>query len=46
MVHQCAQFSANPKLLHNQVIKHVLKYLKGTATQGLIMKLGPGKEIE
>ena len=46
VVHQCAQFSSNPKLPHNQVVKRVLKYLKDTATQGLILNLDPEKGIE
>ena len=28
-VHQCARVRSNPKLPHNQVIKHVLTYLNG-----------------
>ena len=38
-VHQCMQFSNDPKLLHDQSVKRVLNYLKGTATQEIIMKL-------
>ena len=46
VVPQCTRFSANPKLLHGQAVKGVLKYLKVTATQGLIMKPDPEKRIE
>ena len=46
VVHQCAQFSANPKLPHDQAVKSVLKYLKGTATQRLVMKPYLEKVIE
>ena len=46
VVLQCAQFSTNTKLLHNQSVKHVLKYLKGTTIQGLIMKTDPKKGTE
>ena len=34
-VHQCTKFSADPKLPHNQVVKSILKYLKGTQEQGV-----------
>ena len=37
-VHQWAQFITDTKLPHNQEVKRVLKYQKGTAMQGLIMK--------
>ena len=45
-VHQCARFSANPKLPHDQAVKRVLKYLKGTTNNGLIMNTDPEKVIE
>ena len=45
-VHQCARFSANPNLPHDQAVKHVMKYLKGTATKLLIMKPNPEKGIQ
>ena len=45
-VHQCAQFSADTKLPHNQEVKRFLKYLKGVSLQGLIMKPGPEKVTE
>ena len=37
-VHQFVRSSASTKLPHNQAVKCVLNYLKGTATQGLILK--------
>ena len=45
-VHQCVRFSADTKLPHDKAVKCVLKYLKGTDTQGLILKLYPEKGIE
>ena len=45
-VHQCAWFSADPRLPNDQAVKRVLKYPKGTNTQGLILKLDPEKGIE
>ena len=40
------QIRADIKLSHNQAIKRVLNYLKGTATQGVILKPDPEKGIE
>ena len=45
-VHQYAQFSANTKLLHDQAVKWVLKYLKGVDMQLLIIKPDPEKGVE
>ena len=45
-VHQCTQFGADTKLPHNKAFKHVLEYLKGTGTQGLILKSDIEKGIE
>ena len=42
-VHQCARFNAYPKLLHDQAVKRVLKYLKGTPEQILIRNPNPKK---
>ena len=36
-IHQCAQFRANPELLHDQAVKKILKYLKDNAMQVLIL---------
>ena len=44
-VHQCAQFSAYPKLSHDKAVKRVLGYLKCTSENGLIMKPDPEKGI-
>ena len=46
MVRQRTQFSANPKLSHNQAIKQVIKNLTGTTTKGLILKPDTKKGIE
>jgi hypothetical protein len=37
-VHQCARFSADPKIEHSQAIKVIARYLKGTADKGLICR--------
>ena len=36
--HQCARFSADPKYEHGQAVKWIGRYLKGTATKGMILK--------
>ncbi len=36
--HQLARFSENPKLSHEKAAKRVVRYLKATATEGIIMK--------
>ena len=38
VVHQFAQFVADPKLPHNQAVKCVLKCFKGASMQVLILK--------
>ena len=45
-VRQCVRFSADPKIFHDKSVKSVLNYLKGMATQGLILKPDPEKDIE
>ena len=45
-VHQCAPFSTDTKLPHDQAVKRVLKYLKGMSMQGLILKPDPEKGIK
>ena len=45
-VNQCTRFSAEPKLPHYQDVKYILKHLKGTAKQGIILKLDPEKGIK
>lgn len=36
-VHQCAHFSANPKLCHEGAVKRIVPYLKGTKDKGIIL---------
>ena len=42
-VHQCARFSHSPKASHSLAVKRIVRYLKGTSTDGIIMK--PNKEL-
>ena len=37
-VHACARYSHNPKQTHATAIKHILRYLKGTADKGMVIK--------
>ncbi len=43
-VHQCARFTHSPKQSHAKAIKRIVRYLKGTADRGLIMR--PTKELK
>jgi hypothetical protein len=36
-VHQCARFTANPKLSHAEAVKNIVRYLKGTSDLGIIL---------
>ena len=44
-MHQCARFSANPKLIHERVVKRIVRYLKGTADKGIILKPNPSEGV-
>ncbi|MGH7973974.1 MAG: reverse transcriptase domain-containing protein, partial [bacterium] len=35
-VHQCARFSHFPKKIHEEAVKHICRYLKGTKDKGLL----------
>ena len=45
-VHQCARFSANPKLSHERAVKRIVRYLKGTKEKGIIMNPDRDKGIQ
>ena len=45
-VHQCARFCNDPKLSHEQACKHICKYIRVTATEGLIYKPDKLKGLE
>ena len=45
-VHQCARFSADPKVEHGQAIKWLGRYLYGTRSKGLIMKPDDNATLE
>jgi hypothetical protein len=37
-VHQCAQFSTNPKRHHEIAVQHIIQYLKGAKDKGYILR--------
>ena len=37
MMHQCARFSKYPRAYHGDAIIHLVKYLKATITQGIMI---------
>jgi hypothetical protein len=45
-VHQCARFSSNPRQPHTEAVKRIGRYLKGTATGGIIMHPGTVQSFE
>lgn len=45
-VHQCARFSHCPRAIHEQAVKRIARYLKGTRNQGLIMKPSVNLNLE
>jgi hypothetical protein len=45
-VHQCARFTSDPKIQHGQAIKHIGRYLAGTANKGIIFTPDVTKSLE
>ena len=45
-VHQCARFSADPRLSHERAVKRVIRYLKGTQDKGIILSPNKDKGIQ
>ena len=45
-VHQCARFSADPKVEHGKAVKWIGRYLKATADKGCIMTPDASKGLE
>ena len=44
--HQCARFSANPKLCHEKAVKRICRYLLGTLNKGIIFRPDSTKGLE
>ena len=45
-VHSAARFSADPKLIHEQAVKRICRYLKGTKDKGLILRPDHTKGVD
>jgi hypothetical protein len=45
-VHQCARFAHQPKMEHAKAVKWIGRYLKGTRTEGMILRPDPTKQLE
>jgi hypothetical protein len=45
-VHAAARFSADPKLIHEQAVKRICRYLKGTCDKGIILRPDKSRGIE
>ena len=45
-MHSAARFSANPKASHDEGVKRIINYLKGTKENGLIMYQNNYKGLE
>jgi Reverse transcriptase (RNA-dependent DNA polymerase) len=46
IVHQCARFTADPRVEHGAALKWLGRYLKGTRDKGLILKPSMDKDME
>ena len=46
VTHQCARFSADPKVSHEIVVRYIGKYLLATKNRGIIYRPTPKKYIE
>jgi hypothetical protein len=44
--HQCVRFSTNPCLLYKQAVKRVVRYLKQTDIQGIVMRPDKDRGLE
>ena len=45
-IHQCARFCEDPKMSHKKAVKRIIRYLKKTSDQGLIMTIDKKKGLE
>ena len=45
-VHQCARYSAEPRVNHARALKRIARYVKATMRQGLRMKPDPKRDME
>jgi len=45
-VHQCARFSVNPQRCHELAVKRIVRYLKGTNTQGFHLRPATERRLD
>jgi hypothetical protein len=45
-VHQCARFCSDPKLSHEKAVKRIIRYLKRTPEEGIILRPDSTKGIQ
>ena len=45
-VHQCARFSDDPRLPHEQAVKRIVRYLKSTADRGILLRPDEKRGLE
>ena len=45
-VHQCARFCTSPRLIHEQAVKRIIRYLSRTKNKGIEVKIDESKGIE
>jgi hypothetical protein len=45
-VHQCARFTHDPRAPHSIAVKQIVRYLKGTAEEGLIMTIDDKASVD
>ena len=45
-VHQCARFCEHPKLSHEKAVKRIVRYLKRTPTEGIVLRPDSSRGIQ
>jgi len=45
-VHRCARFCSDPKLSHEKAVKHIIRYLKQTPGEGIVLNPDSTKGIQ
>jgi hypothetical protein len=45
-VHQCARFTHSPRKIHEEAVKHICRYLKGTIHQGVEFDPHPAMRLD
>jgi hypothetical protein len=45
-VHQCARFTHSPRKSHEEAVKHICRYLKGTIHEGIVFDPDPSLKLD